>query len=824
MGGPGGDRDESRARRERLSRLATDYPALEARLHDVGVDGLIAELTEHEHLEYWYSDIPPVRRALIRGRDALAADPAALPAVLVRYLWGEEDAIDRLRRHAATRVVKDERPPWEGETIAPIDEIPHTSPWVEALFPLPSGARALAVGSDGAVAVVAPGTGEVLAERPVGPDADDVLAASFRAPWLHVADLGGRVVRWRVSDAPDAPDVTGPETVLAPDPGLDLDDRPGQVALAVAALPNPDRLLVGCVDGAVRLVDLATGTTAWTPRHDGPVNALAVTPDGRVAVSGADDGVVRVWDVATGRAVHALRGHSRSVRAVAVSPDGRAIASGSADRTTRLWVDGRCTAVLAGAETGGDPVPELGPAPSGTTGHWRAVTAVLLTADDVVTASSDHTIRLWDRATAAETAVLAGEPFGLVTRHEGAVRALALGDGWLLSGGHDGRLLVWDALSLALEPFPAPAPPAAPPPAAASSPSPPPPPPPPPPPAAGPGRAPSSAVTARWAAPDRDLFVSYKSEDVMLVRPVVDALLAAGARVWFAEYEILLAGRERFAEAIATGIRRSRRALLFTNDRYLSSPYCRDEVEQCLAVHGVEGIIEVMLPEEQGSHAAYPALAGADWTEGADPDRIAAWVARRVGVTPVRRPPLVHHVYRDAAGRHSGADRSPGTHRDTLAGLPYSVDVTGWTLEKPPRDRRHDPTWLPTYKYAVEGPPLFVNIAAGLDVSPEAQRAPGVADDRAVYDYLLGYAPRHLGALGAAARGVHLLLHRGTGQMGLTYHAGGCWTRKVSVITRSPAGSRTAEFVFTFGLLGTWEEYCLLSGVMDRLATSTQWG
>lgn len=979
MSGPGGDGGESRQeRRQRLSRLATDYPALAARLRALGVDGVIAELTEPEPLEYWYSDIPPVRRALVRGRDILAADPAALPAVLVRFLWGEEEAIDRLRRDAAARVVEEERPPWEGETIAPIDEIPHPSSWIEALFPLPSGSRALVVGSDGAVAVVAPGTAEVLAERPSAPEADDVVAASFRAPWLYIADLGGRIVRWRVGDGPaDPPLAAAPGVVVRGDPSADLSESPQGVPLAIAALPSPDGLLVGYADGAVSLLDLHTGDVAWSGRHGGPVNAIAVTPDGRVAVSGADDGAVLVWDVPTGRVVHTLRGHTRSVRAVAVSPDGKAVVSGSADRSARLWVDGRCTAVLAGAETGSDPVPELGPAPSGSTGHWRAVTAVLLTADDIVTASADHTIRVWDRATGTETAVLAGEPFGLVTRHEGAVQALALGDGRLVSGGHDGRVLVWDALSLALEPFPAPLPPQAdarpaweraasslphrlarehdralrwedrdstrrgetaaagiavhtqvdvtvaddeeavawvvagpvdrvdvdltralariarrhPParvavddlrtgPAAGDvtqvvvaswrggesgladavphlaaaarevrsllgegEPDPEPttaPPPrsphpvgaPPPNPRAEPAgtappdRAPSSTSPAptRWAVPDRDLFVSYKSEDVMLVRPVVDALLAAGARVWFAEYEILLAGRERFAEAIAAGIRRSRRALLFTNDRYLASPYCRDELQQCLAVHGAADIIEVMLPEEQGSHAAYPALANADWTEGDDPDRIAAWVARRVGVTPVRRPSLAHHVYRDAAGRHSGADRSPGTHRGTLAGVPYSVDVTGWTVEKPPRARRNDPTWLPTYKYAVERPPLFVNIAAGLEVSPEAQRMPGVGDDRAVYDFLLGYAPRHLSAVGGDVRGVHLLLRDGVGQMGLTYTAHGVWTRKISMIIRSPVGGQTAEIVFTFAVPGTWEEYDLLTVLMDRLATSVKWG
>ena len=41
------------------------------------------------------------------------------------------------------------------------------------------------------------------------------------------------------------------------------------------------------------------------PGHGGWVHALAMTPDGRTAVSGSDDGTVRVWDLATGQARHA---------------------------------------------------------------------------------------------------------------------------------------------------------------------------------------------------------------------------------------------------------------------------------------------------------------------------------------------------------------------------------------------------------------------------------------------------------------------------------------------------------------------------------------
>ena len=56
--------------------------------------------------------------------------------------------------------------------------------------------------------------------------------------------------------------------------------------------------------------------------HHGRVRAVAVSADGRRAVSGGDDGTVRVWDLDTGAPLHTLTGHQGGVRAVAISADG----------------------------------------------------------------------------------------------------------------------------------------------------------------------------------------------------------------------------------------------------------------------------------------------------------------------------------------------------------------------------------------------------------------------------------------------------------------------------------------------------------------------
>jgi WD40 repeat protein len=64
---------------------------------------------------------------------------------------------------------------------------------------------------------------------------------------------------------------------------------------------------------------------------------VAVTPDGRRAVSASADDTLKVWDLETGRELRTLEGHTDWISAVAVTPDGRRAVSASADQTLRVW-------------------------------------------------------------------------------------------------------------------------------------------------------------------------------------------------------------------------------------------------------------------------------------------------------------------------------------------------------------------------------------------------------------------------------------------------------------------------------------------------------
>src|SRR5258707_796330 len=69
--------------------------------------------------------------------------------------------------------------------------------------------------------------------------------------------------------------------------------------------------------------------------HSSPVCGVAVSTDGRRAISASVARTLKIWDVERGRELRTLPGHSGWVNGVAVSADGRRAISASDDQTLR---------------------------------------------------------------------------------------------------------------------------------------------------------------------------------------------------------------------------------------------------------------------------------------------------------------------------------------------------------------------------------------------------------------------------------------------------------------------------------------------------------
>src|SRR4051794_17938340 len=64
---------------------------------------------------------------------------------------------------------------------------------------------------------------------------------------------------------------------------------------------------------------------------------MAVTPDGKQAISTSSDNTLKVWDLESGRLHRTLDGHSSAVYGVAVTRDGKRALSASQDHTLKVW-------------------------------------------------------------------------------------------------------------------------------------------------------------------------------------------------------------------------------------------------------------------------------------------------------------------------------------------------------------------------------------------------------------------------------------------------------------------------------------------------------
>ena len=161
------------------------------------------------------------------------------------------------------------------------------------------------------------------------------------------------------------------------------------------------------------------GAQAQLRGHGGPVRAIAVSPDGKIALSGSFDSSAIRWSLAKNSAEQVLRLHESAVNAVAILPDGRLVTGGE-DGKIAIWQPG---------ETKPQTVFE---------GHTAPIVGLAISPDakTIASASWDHTIRLWP--------VSGGEPRTL-EGHTQSVNGVAFtSDGrTLVSAGYDATIRIW---------------------------------------------------------------------------------------------------------------------------------------------------------------------------------------------------------------------------------------------------------------------------------------------------------------------------------------------------------------------------------------------
>lgn len=246
--------------------------------------------------------------------------------------------------------------------------------------------------------------------------------------------------------------------------GVALFSAMGLALSAFAA--KADVIITAGADKKVNIWDPATGNQIKSiAAHDSAVNVIAVSADGKWLASGGADKKVKLWDVKKGELVKELGAHGDEVTTLSFLADGTMLASGGADKKVMLWSlpAGKLDAtlpvankvmglqlldfggnmmVIAALSDGSVPIMgKDGAAVFTATGdHKGGLTAMGGNAKEqcIYTAGADGTLKYFSQAGS-------GDFDG--GKHDGAVNVVVSSFDFskVLTGGTDGKLLVWSA-------------------------------------------------------------------------------------------------------------------------------------------------------------------------------------------------------------------------------------------------------------------------------------------------------------------------------------------------------------------------------------------
>ena len=176
---------------------------------------------------------------------------------------------------------------------------------------------------------------------------------------------------------------------------------------------------IGLPPPPTSLVTLLQYSRRSAIRASNPINAVAVSSDGKLIASGDCTGVVQIWDGSSYEPVGNAGEHDRYITSVCFSPDSRWLVSGSWDKTVRMW-DCRTGQAI------GSPL----------LGHTNDVKSVCTDGRRIISGSVDGTIRIWS----CDTRQLIGTPIDAGR----VVGAVVLSKDGRIGAGVDKNVCIFD--------------------------------------------------------------------------------------------------------------------------------------------------------------------------------------------------------------------------------------------------------------------------------------------------------------------------------------------------------------------------------------------
>jgi WD40 repeat protein/DNA-binding SARP family transcriptional activator len=338
---------------------------------------------------------------------------------------------------------------WDGRTGERLVTLSGHEKAVSNLAWSPSSEAIATAGDDGTARIWVAATGEEL-----------LTLSGHEGPLVDVvwSPSGDRVVTFGYDGTARVWDAVTGEVLL-----VVAHDAP---TIAAAWSPLGNQVVVGDYSGGVIVWDGATGKELLVlDGHEAAVYDVSWAPSGDRIATASGDHTARVWDASTGDALQVLTGHRDEVWRARWSPAGDRLVTTALDASTQVWDPATGEAVLsfdpgdgvhlyAGADwsPSGNQVATMRSSLGSVTvldaetgvqvltlaGHGAKVTNVdwSPTGPSIVTASEDHTVRVWD--VSPRTRVLTGATDVLF-----AVAWSPSGDR-VAAAGLDGTARVWD--------------------------------------------------------------------------------------------------------------------------------------------------------------------------------------------------------------------------------------------------------------------------------------------------------------------------------------------------------------------------------------------
>lgn len=311
----------------------------------------------------------------------------------------------------------------------------------------PEGGRVASAGQDRTIRLWDILTGKQIRQFDGHGDTINCVAFSPDGRWIASASVDRTVRLWTVGSGRKGPHycLEGHRSnvnsvAFSSDGRYLLSGSGGELRRRRWVAGNDDNLRLWDVDGRTlaRCFDLH-GSFVWS---------VAVSPDGHRAVSGGWGRDLSVWDITTGKLIKSFSANGDEIRYVAFSPNGRLAACGNSDGTIRVWTLESIHTHLSheideSEQTKAAPWIDCTDAlesPSGEAPHEDAYWT-----RDTDEAESKHNVI--DGFELNQEGLSSGtETCFALEAHNGEVAAIAFawGSRFLVSGGGDKQVRVWD--------------------------------------------------------------------------------------------------------------------------------------------------------------------------------------------------------------------------------------------------------------------------------------------------------------------------------------------------------------------------------------------